>query len=216
MYIRQPKAGSELGQQYLKEERKCFVVPYGPYLGPLKPYHHGVWIVAKQIVPFSKKKSERMEEGNNSRYTEIFSAALKQMMDDKSVDDYDFKFCGTLDVSGSVSRRGSKGSKHVEIKPKGSQAIHRTNDSSIEELEEHLGVTLQSLCCVAAMAEASGACPSDSKKGISLGCDKEINSFDYSIFPVYSFLRSDWTISACLDQHRPPPLSKLSLHKLRH
>lgn len=121
VYVRKPRLGSKIGENYLRDETRLCVVPCGD--GPcLKPYKHGVWYEVKKISPFLINREKNIADGLEnleSRAKETFVKAISELID-SDIKDYVFKFDGTLEVTearpaveskprfGDTERSGSK------------------------------------------------------------------------------------------------------------
>jgi hypothetical protein len=103
IYIRQPKEGSKLGSNYLKEEHKVYVKPFGSNLQDIKHLRyiaeHGTWINTTQIWPYNVNLAKRWKEnGEDPKFSSSFHDAVKEC----EASDYlslSFKFNGSFDVA---------------------------------------------------------------------------------------------------------------------
>jgi hypothetical protein len=114
VYIRQPKEGSKLGINYLKEEMKVFVQPFGgkkvETLKQMKPYTAGAWMNTANIWSTNTNLVKRWKENGlggevSSSYQETFAGALEEMEASDALE-LSFKFHGSYDLS--QVKRGRK------------------------------------------------------------------------------------------------------------
>lgn len=98
LFVRRPKLASEVGESYLRNEGRVYIIPCGPEKAPLKPYKHGVWLSASNTAPFTRRYDERLEKGSSSIYTAQFMDAVHELKHDPSSVDFDFKFKGTFEI----------------------------------------------------------------------------------------------------------------------
>jgi hypothetical protein len=121
IYIRYYLPGSKRGEEYLKNERKVYLIPYGPDCHHLKPYKHGVWITTANIYPFLTKYYDfRYNEGICSTYSSRFQEAIDMCKNDQKSIDYKFRFDGSLDME-----HKKREAKRLLIEQKAMTSQHR-------------------------------------------------------------------------------------------
>jgi hypothetical protein len=111
VYIRTPFSAS--GADFLRTEKRVFIVPTGKKAYPLIPYYPGVWFATKHISPFrGPYQDERIRAGighSNSKLAENFKVAIDTIMSPQfrlhkePVVDHPFRWEGALDTSGKHS-----------------------------------------------------------------------------------------------------------------
>jgi hypothetical protein len=115
IYIRQPKEGSRLGVNYLKEELKVFVKPFGEKVDTIKqmkPYAAGAWINSANIWSTTTNLVKRWKENGlePSPYREMFASGIEEMEASNALE-LSFKFHGSYDLS--QVKRGRKAATTV-------------------------------------------------------------------------------------------------------
>lgn len=127
VYIRRPLDGSKDGENYLKEEeQRCYVVPCGESKPPLKPYKHGVWMLASHISPLSKNYEARVADGNKSIHKVHFSASLAELESDSMSVRRKFRFDGSLEVGD----KDTTATKRIKVEGQSEEGSHHSSSSS--------------------------------------------------------------------------------------
>jgi hypothetical protein len=103
IYIRQPKEGSKLGSNYLKEENKVYVKPFGRNLQEMKHLRHiaehGTWINTIHVWPYSVNLAKRWKEnGDDPKFRNTFRDAVEECEASDTLN-LSFKFNGSFDVA---------------------------------------------------------------------------------------------------------------------
>ena len=119
LYLRVPKEGSKVGDDYLRTENRMLVFPcavankHGLLRKFWKP--DGVWVNACDVSPFGfKLDAKRIKIGQNSNLKSFFAAALLELEEDSKSVQYEFRLDGTLDVA--VTLQHAQKQQQVEAK----------------------------------------------------------------------------------------------------
>jgi len=115
VYIRTPF--SESGADFLRSEKRAFIVLTGKKGYPIGPYYpHGVWFNTKHITPFrGSYQNERIRAGidhSNPKLAENFKVAIDTIMSPQfrlhrePVVDHPFRWDGALDAGMKQSSAG--------------------------------------------------------------------------------------------------------------
>lgn len=117
VFIRRPKPLNDSAIQFLKEEKKVYVEPFGEFAYPIRPYKHGVWMCTNKIRPYLRPIDSLADQELQKPYKSNFSIACEEARN-STISDANFKFIGTLEVELEKSKSSSQatGSKRGSSK----------------------------------------------------------------------------------------------------
>lgn len=151
IYIRYPKEGSKLGINYLKEEHKVYVKPFGYELiktmKHLRMYAGGAWINTSFIWPYQFNIAKRWKEnGLDEKFRLMFEAALKEC-EASPISDSFFKFQGSYDITQHHVKRNNK--KHIDpilsIQKTSPEILHEVRGKVFQVVAPELVPILQNI-----------------------------------------------------------------------
>lgn len=96
-YVRFPSHNNQQGIDYLQQEKKVFVIPYGSSSYFLKFNDKGMWVYCKTVIPFSKdpSKLKTLKGVNVDEFMKEIATNANHLRNDRNSSLCDFEFDGS-------------------------------------------------------------------------------------------------------------------------